>query len=210
MMELFVATVFAVLALAVWLTWVLGNQYVKILALLLLLPWGYYAQWWGRVLWDIRLVDDASSRFIQDKLLDAVNHQQQRVLLVSITPFKWYAMCAVWGGSDDANDLELKEVFKGKLLNTYFKEMNAWSDIPYPIFATPDGPYLLQPFWGRFTEHFQARWNGRYYARKLAGKSYTIELEMEHVDKSVKRQKCFKPNEVWVWVKPEPVNNTLN
>ncbi len=200
--------------LGVMLRW--GNRWVRFLAYGLLVPWLYYAQWYGRMMWDIRLVDDAYSRVMQDRLLTltAAQNGQERIPLADVTPFVWHAMCEVWATEDYTDNAELKRVF-GAQHPVSLDAADAWSDTPYPLFATASGPYLLQPFFGRFTQAFQSRWMGRHYASALKGKGYVIELELVRKPDHSAPQLCFTPDEAWVRVYPEPVwmhelNHKLN
>lgn len=191
-----------------------GGRWVRVLAFVALLPWLYYAQWYGRLLWDVRLVDDAASRVMQDRLLAALKNGQERVPLAAVTPFTWSAVCEVWASEDYSNNAEFKRVF-GIYHPVSLHGTDAWADEPYPLFATPRGPYLLQPFFGRFTEEFQSRWMGRYYAKALGGKGYVIELDLQRQEDRKEPQLCFTPEDAWVRVYPEPawmreLNKKLN
>ncbi|MCA3244079.1 MAG: hypothetical protein INF43_02095 [Alphaproteobacteria bacterium] len=196
-------TVFGVSAFILGLMAWWGGRWVRVLACILLLPWLYYGQWYGRVLWDIRLIDDAHSLAMQDSILAAIHRGEERLPLAAVTPFAWHAVCEVWAGQDYRDHAELQKVF-GPHHPVSLAAADPWADHPYPLFATPQGPYLLQPFFGRFTEGFQNLWRGRTYRQALGGKGYVVELEFAAKPEDSSAQVCFTAEEAWVRIYPEP------
>jgi hypothetical protein len=184
--------------IALLLIW--GNRWVRGVALVLLCVWGYHAQWWTRFAIDARWVDDARSRYQQDAVIAAIKAGRTTIPLAETTNFAWTAVCRVWAQPpfSPAWDAELRRKVFGTSFIPYFA-FGGGGEHYVLVYATPKGPYIIQPFWeGRFQREFQ-RWPaGRYYAEQLNHTGYYFEEGFRETRNNPWNNICFKPENVWL------------
>ena len=175
--------------------------------------WLYQAQWYGRALINIRWLDDARSHYQQDRVLEAIQAGTTKIPLQETTDFEWSAVCYLSANEryavPDSEPLTFaSEAMRGALGTDdipYFENNWKWREYSVLVYATPDGPYVMDPGWrGRFTRDFQRRTMGSYYADKLKGAGYWIEVNTNESENSPWGGLCFKPEDVWFEITPEP------
>jgi hypothetical protein len=197
--------------IALLLIW--GNRWVRGVTLVLLCVWGYHAQWWARFAIDARWVDDARSRYQQDAVIAAIKAGRTTIPLAETTNFAWTAVCYLSAGR--AYPLEEGEHLTGvsdimrEVLGTERLPMfdHFWNQGEYSVlvYATPDGPYIIAPFWQRRFEREFQRWPaGRYYARQLYNKGYLVIKKIKESPSNPWDNLCFKPEDVWIQIVREP------
>jgi hypothetical protein len=198
---LFMCVVFGFSLIILGLMYRWGGRLFKIIAALFLGVLLYHAQWYARALWDVRLIDDAYSREMQDKLISAILRGERNISLSTLTPFQWNYVCELQNYDDYSDNKELAKIFHHHLLDIT-RDRDPWSDNSYLVFAIPQGYYKLEPFGWRFSYEFQTRWNGRFYKEQLQEKSYDIELVLEKKSElKTQHLLCFKPDEAWIIIR---------
>ena len=183
-----------------------GPTWVRVITILCAGVGLYHAQWYGRALINARWVDDTRSLYQQDKVLEAIKAGKTKIPLAETTNFEWTAVCHVWAEPpySPAFTDELKHEVFGTTRIPFF---DSGKDGEYfvLVYATPAGPYIMEPEWqGRFTREFQKRHMGKYYRQKLGGNGYWIEDRMNERKDNSWNGICFKPEDIWFEISPEP------
>lgn len=190
-----------------------GGHWVRCITMLLIGVWLYQAQWYGRALWDVRWIDDTRSLHQQDAVLAAIRDGQTHIPLMDTTNFTWTAVCylsanhsyAVPEGQPLTHASEVMRNALGTDDIPYFEDSWSWREYSVLVYATPDGPYVMEPEWtGRLSREFQSRWMGRYYADKLKGNGYWLSVKTVEEKDGAWGGLCFRPRDVWLEVSPEP------
>jgi hypothetical protein len=150
-------------------------------------------QWYARAFWNVRWVDDARSLYQQDAVIAAIQQRRGLVPIADTTNFAWHTVCELWPNQDYSGNAEVLAAFAPHRPPTLPGWWNFSVDEPYLVYATPEGPYAMAPVWGRFSRLFhQEHWWGRYYAKQLNNKGYTIKPFIQS------QVACAPPARAWL------------
>lgn len=208
----FLLSVFGLFALLIGVLFFFFGRWMKVIAVLLAVMWLYQAQWYVRAYVDVRGIDDSHSRYQQDAVIAAIKAGKTKIPLAETTDFEWSAVCHLFAEQKyavpDGKPLTWQSEIMREVLGTdnipYFENNWWWREYFVLVFATPTGPYVMEPVWGRFSRKFQQEYVGRHYAKELGGKGYWIEEKMHERDGSGWGSLCFKPEDAWLEISPEP------
>lgn len=174
--------------------------------------WLYQAQWYGRALVNVRWIDDKRVQYQNDSIITAIRAGKIHIPLVETTDFKWTAVCRLGGyqryvTQDGGRVSEESRILRDALGTDFIPEIEdtLWGHEAYLlVYATPAGPYVMKPTWGRFGREFQSLLRGRYYQNALEGKGYWVFVKTKETTTYDWKGLCFKPDDIGLETQVEP------
>ena len=203
---LFGAAAFALLVLV---TFAWHRPWLMFVVKVLLCVWLYQAQWYARAFMNVRWLDDDHTRFMHDAVLQAIADGKTTLPLAKATSFDWKGVCVIgpytrypepeepgWPSKDNAT---LRQVLGTDVVaNDALNEEVKW------LFGHGDGYVEMADQFGRFSRAWQNLPRGRYYKARLQGQGYWVMLQTHVSESSRWGHLCFKPEEAWLEIEPEP------
>lgn len=198
-LEIMALCVFAFTALLLVFGWSIGWVWLRIVVSLLACCWFYAVTIATMAYIDLGWVDDPHTQYQQGAILAAISAGKSRIALTETTDFKWTAVCKLQAGARYP-EAELQHVLGTSTLPEIASE--PYDDKTYfLVFATHEGPVVMEPAWYRFHSDFQNMLIGRHYKQVLGGRTYWILDDFENTTPEGS-DICYSPEDSWLRLKP--------